>query len=629
MKSLFGVLYRCAPLQSIQEMLHNMANCSKNGSVIWHDEFCGLGQFADNAIADKNSMIASVMANGSAFACVARLDNRADIARALGLSSSEVAHASDRDLIRKAYETWGERCSERLFGDWSFVAWHPSERRLFLARDHFGITSLYYYVDEKVFAFASSCRVLLDLKFLPTKLDELYLAQAMTAWTAYHGERTIYTTIHRLPPAHRLTVNADHLTIQQYWYLEKTPELYLSRREDYVAAFRELFDEAVKARLRATDDPSGMITPIASTLSGGLDSSSVTAVAAGLLLREGRRLSAYTAVPHFDTSCYMNKGRFADEFPLAQSTALAAGNVDLFAIDAMGLSPIQAIKNLLQIHNEPTHAASNAFWMLELYKKALDDGNKIILLGQFGNPGLSWTGDVFSQSLLFQFRQVGFKKWARELVKRNLPHYVLALLRAYRQTNPQQIYRSSAINPLFADRLNLLERRYNDVNEKLLQTAKTSRYYVLKPGRSIVGALHAQVGATFGIAMRDPTADPRLLAFTFSVPDHIFIDPATGMNRWLIREAMKGRLPDDVRLNREMGSQAGDLVPRLRASAGEVDDVLAELARGPAAEYVDVPYMRQVWQAVQVEDTPDSYRKSVTILTRGIMAGLFVNTFYA
>ena len=120
----------------------------------------------------------------------------------------------------------------------------------------------------------------------------------------------------------------------------------------------------------------------------------------------------------------------------------------------------------------------------------------------------------------------------------------------------------------------------------------------------------------------------RLLEFTFSVPDYIFIDPKTGMDRWLIREAMSGRLHDDVRLNRTRGRQAGDLVPRLRASAGEVEAALNELARGLAAEYVDVPYMRQVWQMIQAQDTPEAFDKSVTILTRGIMAGLFVNGFY-
>ena len=62
------------------------------------------------------------------------------------------------------------------------------------------------------------------------------------------------------------------------------------------------------------------------------------------------------------------------------------------------------------------------------------------------------------------------------------------------------------------------------------------------------------------------------------MPDRIFVDSQSGLDRWLIREAMAGTLPDDVRLNRQRGLQAADLVPRLRASAAEVETALAEVA---------------------------------------------------
>jgi asparagine synthase (glutamine-hydrolysing) len=119
-----------------------------------------------------------------------------------------------------------------------------------------------------------------------------------------------------------------------------------------------------------------------------------------------------------------------------------------------------------------------------------------------------------------------------------------------------------------------------------------------------------------------------VLAFTLSVPDAIFIDPASGQDRWLIREAMLGRLPDEVRLNRRRGRQAGDLIPRLRACAHEVDAALDELDRGPAAAFVDVPHMRRVWELIRLHDTPAAFRLATTVLTRGIMAGLFVNEFF-
>jgi asparagine synthase (glutamine-hydrolysing) len=136
------------------------------------------------------------------------------------------------------------------------------------------------------------------------------------------------------------------------------------------------------------------------------------------------------------------------------------------------------------------------------------------------------------------------------------------------------------------------------------------------------------LGAHFGVDIRDPTADIRVIAFTLSVPDAVFRDRHDGSDRWLIREAMRGCLPDQVRLNRRKGRQAADLVTRLRSCPEEVDDGLAELQAGPAAAYLSLAKMRTAWRAIQDYDNEDTYRAAISILTRGIMAGLYVNAVF-
>ena len=88
---------------------------------------------------------------------------------------------------------------------------------------------------------------------------------------------------------------------------------------------------------------------------------------------------------------------------------------------------------------------------------------------------------------------------------------------------------------------------------------------------------------------------------------------------------MNGRLPDAVRLNRQRGSQASDLVPRLRACRDEVEAVLEEISSGPALGYLDLAHMRLTWARVEAESNKEVYRLAVTVLLRGIMAGLFIN----
>jgi asparagine synthase (glutamine-hydrolysing) len=421
-------------------------------------------------------------------------------------------------------------------------------------------------------------------------------------------------------------VSQNSITTQRYWCLEDTAELRLSNRDDYVNAFRELFDEAVRCRLRTKGQ-------VAISLSGGLDSSSVAATAASFLKNYGQRLVAFSSVPISKTEPYVNN-RFGDEFPYAKATAQYSGNIELYPLSSNDISPINGIRRILEINIDPIHGACNLYWVLDIWQSAKAHDCKVLLNGSLGNGGISWPGDIFSQPWSFLVSNIEQDVLIRALlirakngIKSALPSAFLSAIRHKKMERSNWI-RETAIHPDFASRIKLLEQRLSDPDEFSLRTPIKQRCKVILPGKYMGGAFDAEVGAAFGLEIRDPTADARVLEYVLSIPDNIFIDPKTGNDRWLIRETMKGRLPDEVRLNRNRGRQAGDLVPRLRASADEVETTLSELATGPAAAYVDVAYMRQVWRMIQSDDTNDAFNKAITVLTRGIMAGLFVNKFY-
>lgn len=606
---------------AIETMRKAMAEWGPDGSEVLRDGSVGMGQMRLFSTPESRHERMPLIDNarGVVFTAAGRVDNREELLGKLPVSGKQ-AGISDGELMLHAYLEWGEDCPGHILGDWALASYHQEERRLFLARDHHGNASLYYYADPRVFAFASSRKALLALN-LALRMDELYLAQVLVSWLAYHGERTIHSPIKRLPPGHCLAVTPEEMDIHRYWRLEDTPELLLPRREDYPEAFKVIFDEAVRCRLRSAGD-------IAATLSGGLDSGSVAATAARLLRGTNTRLFAFTAVPLSETREYVRNG-FGDEFPLARATAEHAGNIDLCRVTAEYITPIQAIRLALDSHSEPGHGAANSFWLQELMEAARKNRCPVLLTGQMGNGGVSWPGDASSQSTGFQLRRLGWRRWSKDRAKRYAP----ALVNAYRKMRRPKNgwWASSAIHPDFASRLNLRDRMLSAPDSPLTPwplIPRERRCLVLRPGQSFGGAWWHESSAAFGLEVRDPTADARVLAFALSVPDHIFRDPETGLDRWLIREAMKGRLPDEVRLNRTRGRQSADLVPRLRASAHEVETALDELKRGPAAAYVNVPYMREVWAMVRTHDTPEAFHKSVTVLTRGIMAGLWVNDFY-
>jgi asparagine synthase (glutamine-hydrolysing) len=616
MSGIFGIVRRDgAPVDAAMAVMREaMADWGRGGFGEWSEGCAALAQARSLSMPESRfeTLASYDQAAGFAFTAAGRVDNREALVVDLSLGDRAGA-LGDGDLVLAAYRRWGEQAPARLFGDWSLAAWHPTRRRLFLARDHLGYTSLHYYVDARTFAFASSHRALLALGLAPIELDELYLAQYLISWPAYHGQRAAYSRLRRLPPAHALTLTPERCEVRSYWRMEDQTELRLSRRSEYVGAFREVFDEAVRTRLRSSG-------PIGVMLSGGLDSGSVAVTAARMLGDQGARLRAFTSVPVAEATAHVER-RLADELSLARATA-ATGNIDLQALSSQRVNPIEGIRRALELFGAPIHAAANMFWLLDLHAVAQETGCHVLLSGSMGNAGVSWYGSPLSQPLAYQLRRLGVERWARDSIKRWLPRQLR--VRAARWRLDPEWYRASAIHPAFARRLDLAQRRLEDP-ETFPRHGLEQRLSILKPGRSLLGAVHAAIGAKFDLDVRDPTADVRVIAFVLSVPDRVFTDPKRGLDRWLIREAMRDRLPDRVRLNRLRGQQASDLVPRLRASAGEVEATLDELATGPAAAYLDVAHMQEVWQTIQREDTPDAYRKAVSVLTRGIMGGLHAN----
>ncbi len=624
MSAIFGIFQRDgSPVdpEKLASLQQSHQRWGPDGSQTWLGTgaaaCCGLGQarFFTTPEAHAEHLPLFDPQRGLAFTAAGRVDNRSELMAALPalVAAWPQATLSDGDLMYLAYLHWGADAPQHIYGDWAFAAYHTAEQRLFIARDHLGNTALYYCCDAQTFAFASDRHALPALGLPPGEMDELYLAQVLISWPAYHGERTIFNRLKRLPPAHTLSVNPQQLAARQYWFLEKTPLLRLPNRQAYAEAFLEVFDRAVQAQLR---QPAGA-GPIASSLSGGLDSGAVTASAAKFLAQTGQTLDAYTSTPLYDTKAYVGQ-RFGDEWEYAQATAEYAGIRRHQAVDAAEIGVIASIRTMLAIQGEPMHAAGNQYWIIAMLRAAQAAGSRVFLTGQQGNAGISWAGSLFSQPLAYQIRQMGASKWAKEQLKRHLPP---ALLNAWQKQRAgfEQNCRASAIHPAFARRLDIFELRRQDPSEQLSPNPLALRSFLM-PGRSLIGTIYAQMAAEIGLEVRDPTGDARLLAFTFSVPDWVFTDPQTGLERWLIRSAMQGRLPDSIRLNQKRGRQAGDLTLRLRAEAPQVEAALAELAAGPAAAYLDLAYMRQTWQLIQTQDTPAAFDKAIIVLTRGLMA---------
>jgi asparagine synthase (glutamine-hydrolysing) len=240
---------------------------------------------------------------------------------------------SDTEVIMAAYIEWGRKCLDKFNGMWAFAIWDKIENELFLSRDRFGIKPLYYiYLPGKIFAFASETRAFKYLDGFQREFDEVLLEHNMEDSYALEGlGYTPFKHILQLLPGHTMTVKrGDHPKQKRWWNIQdhidiNIPETY----EAQVEKFYELFRDACRIRLRSD-------VPIATALSGGLDSTAVYSTVFDILQKEslGRinadSQRAFTAI---------FPGLPQDEKEYAKkAVAFTGGNITFIEPDVAGLA---------------------------------------------------------------------------------------------------------------------------------------------------------------------------------------------------------------------------------------------------------------------------------------------------
>jgi len=223
--------------------------------------------------------------SGTAAASWARLDNREELGKKLDIDPAAPAGYCDTELILFSYLKWGEACVDHLIGDFVFVIHDRKHQTVFCGRDHMGVRPFYYFVSEDIFVCATTLAAFLGLLCVPVRIDQQWVAEYLVQ-LSMSFDRTPYAGIKKLPPAHCLTVTPDRMRLRQYFTLSAEPALKLRDSREYVDAYREQLEAAVKCRLDSD-------YAIGSELSGGLDSSSVTAYAAKLLDQPASRLHTF------------------------------------------------------------------------------------------------------------------------------------------------------------------------------------------------------------------------------------------------------------------------------------------------------------------------------------------------
>lgn len=266
---------------TLEAMTETMSARGPDAAGTWLDEVAGLGHRRLAVIDIEGGKQPMTVERDGATVLVTTYSGEMYNYRELRAELAALGHSfrtnSDTEVALHAYLEWGEDFVQRLNGMYAFALWEPHKQELLLVRDRMGIKPLYYYPTRDGVIFGSEPKAILAHPASRAVVDADGLAELL-AYTKTPGH-AVYRGMHELRPGHTLRVRRDGLTQRRYWALEArehTDDLPTTIR--YV---RELLDDIVTRQLISD-------VPLCTLLSGGLDSSVITALSEQFLAAEGR-----------------------------------------------------------------------------------------------------------------------------------------------------------------------------------------------------------------------------------------------------------------------------------------------------------------------------------------------------
>ncbi len=193
--------------------------------------------------------------------------------------------SSDTEVLLYSYIHYGEKCAEKLNGIFAFAVWDTMRQRVFICRDRFGVKPLFYSVKEDTVVFASEHKAMFVHPGIEPELDADSLREVFAIAPARTPGVGVFRSIKELRGGHYMIIDRGGIRINRYWQLESRE--HTESYEDTILHTRELLCDSIERQLVSD-------VPIGTLLSGGLDSSIITAVAANRFAKEGRTLSTYS-----------------------------------------------------------------------------------------------------------------------------------------------------------------------------------------------------------------------------------------------------------------------------------------------------------------------------------------------
>jgi asparagine synthase (glutamine-hydrolysing) len=439
---------------------------------------------------------------------------------------------TDTEVVLAAYRQWGEACLERFNGMWAFAIWDASSKSLFAARDRFGEKPFHYvYVPGKVFAFASEMKSLWTFGVVGREVHQETLGVYQCFGDLDAGEQTFYENILRLPQAHSLTLSCNGiLHKRRYWDID--PRVHIDDKSDdwYSEKFREIFSDSVRIRLRSD-------VPVGSSLSGGIDSSTVVSVINRLLPADAVQK---TFSARFDDP-YSDEGKWIEK-------VINANRVEAHTVWPTGERMFEELEQLFWHQEEPfTSSSIYAQWCV--MRLAKEHNVTVLLDGQGADEALGGYHcyfDDIADDLLKNLKIFGYWKLNRDCqtLHGRSPGSVKRVLRRAMPTTlkkpVKRVLKAAKNVPQVEPVYPVYPREFKNVSglRKILWW-NTTRH-----GINQLLRYADRNSMAHSREVRLPFLDHQLVEFVFKLPERQLF--RAGWTKWILREAFQGIVPAEI-----------------------------------------------------------------------------------
>ncbi|MBP7477333.1 MAG: asparagine synthase (glutamine-hydrolyzing) [Chitinophagales bacterium] len=525
----------------LQKMTDAIAHRGPDGEGQWTDvnQRIGLGH-RRLSILDLSENGAQPMHYRNRYAIVfnGEIYNYIEIKKTLSSLSYTFNSDSDTEVLIAAYDCYKENCLDYLDGMFSFAIWDNVENTLFCARDRFGEKPFFYHIDkEDNFYFASEMKALWAVgapKDFNNNMLFLYLAHDIVENPQIKSE-TFFNDIQKLEAGHYLIWKNGKMTIQQYWDIKITEEnSHLSERE-VIDKFRSLLYDSVALRMRSD-------VPLGSSLSGGLDSSTIVTIIHDIL-KETKQHCFSARFENFSKDEGMFIEKLTHVLNIQQHNAWnkPAALAEIF-------------DNILFHQEEPFQTGSIvAQW--SVYKLARKENVVVLLDGQGADEYLGGY-------------HIDFAPFLREMFLKDKKSYFYH----YNLLNQRHSYNHSldidflaqAYLPKLKQGFSKITRKYRMVDYKsYLQPdfynhfesqntpfanfnglKETFRYELMNYGLEKLLRFADRNAMAHGVEVRLPFLSHKLVEFVFSLPSEIFLKD--GWSKYILRKSMEDKLIQEI-----------------------------------------------------------------------------------